>query len=250
MAIFENNNQKFETRMGEAFRMKGDPGASAYDIARANGFEGTEAEWLASLKGDPGETGPAGPQGDPGKDAEPYTLPVASADTLGGVKVGEGLQMAGDVLGVKPEGVYELIETITMEEAMAIERTEEPDGTPYAFVALLIRIYKPATVPFGKNIYTFATTSDGSRIQLYVPATSNVNEETYLVIEIKSVCGFYEVLRYPWGLITAPSQCTSVKAAALNHKVSVRGNIVGYSSGGIPLVAGCKYEIWGVRANA
>lgn len=46
----------------------------------------------------------------------PYTLPAATADTLGGVKVGEGLQMDGDVLGVKPEGNYELIETITLEE--------------------------------------------------------------------------------------------------------------------------------------
>lgn len=29
---------------------KGDTGASAYEIAVANGFEGTEAEWLNSLK--------------------------------------------------------------------------------------------------------------------------------------------------------------------------------------------------------
>ena len=29
-------------------------GASAYDIAVKNGFVGTEKEWLASLKGEPG----------------------------------------------------------------------------------------------------------------------------------------------------------------------------------------------------
>lgn len=33
----------------------GEPGASAYEVALANGFAGTEAEWLASLKGDPGD---------------------------------------------------------------------------------------------------------------------------------------------------------------------------------------------------
>lgn len=47
----------------------GPTGASAYEIAVENGFTGTETEWLASLKGDPGpqgETGPAGPQGEPG----------------------------------------------------------------------------------------------------------------------------------------------------------------------------------------
>lgn len=42
---------------------------SAYGIAVKNGFEGTEEEWLASLKGekgDTGATGPQGPQGEPG----------------------------------------------------------------------------------------------------------------------------------------------------------------------------------------
>jgi hypothetical protein len=42
---------------------KGDPGESAYATAIANGFEGTEQEWLASLQGPPGEQGPQGIQG-------------------------------------------------------------------------------------------------------------------------------------------------------------------------------------------
>ncbi len=37
--------------------VKGDTGASAYEVAKANGFEGTEAEWLASLKGQNGTNG-------------------------------------------------------------------------------------------------------------------------------------------------------------------------------------------------
>lgn len=41
----------------------GADGASAYDIAVDNGFEGTELEWLASLKGEKGDTGDQGPQG-------------------------------------------------------------------------------------------------------------------------------------------------------------------------------------------
>ncbi len=36
---------------------------SAYGIARQNGFEGTEAEWLASLRGEAGPRGERGPQG-------------------------------------------------------------------------------------------------------------------------------------------------------------------------------------------
>lgn len=42
---------------------KGDPGDSAYEIAVKNGFTGTEAEWLASLKGETGEDGAAGENG-------------------------------------------------------------------------------------------------------------------------------------------------------------------------------------------
>lgn len=45
---------------------KGDPGDSAYKVALANGFEGTEVEWLASLKGPKGDTGSIGPKGEQG----------------------------------------------------------------------------------------------------------------------------------------------------------------------------------------
>lgn len=43
---------------------------TAYAIAVKNGFKGTEAAWLASLKGAKGEQGPAGEKGDPGADAK------------------------------------------------------------------------------------------------------------------------------------------------------------------------------------
>ena len=42
----------------------GADGLSAYEVAVANGFEGTETEWLASL------VGPQGPQGEPGTTGE------------------------------------------------------------------------------------------------------------------------------------------------------------------------------------
>lgn len=45
-------------------------GLSAYQVACGNGFDGTEEEWLASLKGDKGDqgnTGAKGPKGDKGE---------------------------------------------------------------------------------------------------------------------------------------------------------------------------------------
>lgn len=43
-------------------------GKSAYELAVKNGFKGSEKEWLASLKGDPGPQGPQGENGAPGAD--------------------------------------------------------------------------------------------------------------------------------------------------------------------------------------
>lgn len=42
-------------------------GKSAYEIAKENGFNGTETEWLASLKGEPGAPGAPGKDGENGK---------------------------------------------------------------------------------------------------------------------------------------------------------------------------------------
>lgn len=48
----------------------GEPGKSAYEIAVEHGFEGSEEEWLASLKGDTGPQGPKGDTGDRGPQGE------------------------------------------------------------------------------------------------------------------------------------------------------------------------------------
>lgn len=49
---------------------KGDDGPDAYAVALAAGFVGTRDEWLASLKGDPGGKGDDGDKGDDGRSVE------------------------------------------------------------------------------------------------------------------------------------------------------------------------------------
>lgn len=51
----------------------GDNGKSAYEIAAESGFTGSIEEWLASLKGRPGEKGDTGPAGRDGADGAPGT---------------------------------------------------------------------------------------------------------------------------------------------------------------------------------
>ena len=79
----------------------GENGLSAYEIAVAKGFKGTEEEWVASLKGDkgaPGENGKNGLNGDNGKNGTSCTVePLASKD---GYKV----ICAGDSVGVVLNG--------------------------------------------------------------------------------------------------------------------------------------------------
>lgn len=55
---------------GEGPGLPGPPGDSAYQVAVKNGFVGTEAQWLESLKGPEGPEGPEGPQGPAGEGAD------------------------------------------------------------------------------------------------------------------------------------------------------------------------------------
>lgn len=67
----------------------GTPGKSAYEIALDNGFEGTEEEWLESLRGKDGPQGPrgeTGPQGDPGADGVSPVITVNELTLSGGRK--------------------------------------------------------------------------------------------------------------------------------------------------------------------
>lgn len=60
--------------------MVGDNGKSAYEIAVAHGYKGTEQEWLDSLKG------LQGPQGEPGLKGDPFTYADFTAEQLEGLK--------------------------------------------------------------------------------------------------------------------------------------------------------------------
>lgn len=54
---FSEIDHSFSPKFGELTPVSGKNGLSAYEIAVANGFEGTEEEWLESLHGNDGEDG-------------------------------------------------------------------------------------------------------------------------------------------------------------------------------------------------
>jgi hypothetical protein len=63
----------------------GENGLSAYEVAVANGFTGTEAAWLASLVGPQGEQGEPGMPGSPGGDGAPGADGAAATIAVGTV---------------------------------------------------------------------------------------------------------------------------------------------------------------------
>lgn len=66
-----NENQNASVNFGEQFAGGvGPAGKSAYQVAVANGFQGTETEWLASLRGPQGPQGADGPQGPKGEEGK------------------------------------------------------------------------------------------------------------------------------------------------------------------------------------
>lgn len=91
----------------------------------------------------------------------PYVLPVATADTLGGAKVGSGLQMNGEALEVVPEGELELIEifTVSNESGNKTEtRTQDGNGQAYAFDTFVADI----KMVIGDSIPTFVNIGTNS----------------------------------------------------------------------------------------
>ena len=97
---------------------KGEPGEggkTAYQYAQDGGYTGTEAEFAAKMAQEIPEV---------------YELPVATADRLGGVMIGRGLQVGEDGrTAVIPDNKYEILHTTTLEEAVPWIAFNLPDCT-------------------------------------------------------------------------------------------------------------------------
>lgn len=187
----------------------------------------------------------------------PYSLPTASADTLGGVKVGEGLQMTGDVLGVK-ENEWELIEKITINEEglKSVTRTECPNGIPYnlSAVKVIANLYYPLT----EQVATAVRFVDKDNTELgYVVARipkGTYDDPQYKstgIYQAKPAAGLYEFT----SMTCTQGEVMSVSAPANGNYQTTSTNkkiakivFLRWDNKTIPV--GTQLRIWGVRANA
>ena len=76
----EHSNLRIKLTDGKETEFSVYNGKSAYQIALDNGFEGSEEEWLASLKGDKGDKGDRGEQGEKGNAGNDGYTPERGVD--------------------------------------------------------------------------------------------------------------------------------------------------------------------------
>ena len=178
---------------------------------------------------------------------EAYNLPTASENTKGGVKIGNGLQMNGDVLEVVPEGAYELIETFTLDEDAAIERTAEPDGTPYSFDALFIKVGGNALAEKQVNIWMFS--EKNQRIGGGYFAFS-ANKTIYGAVDVRKDKGFWRSENHNVNTSATAYQATTLGGYfyTLRYSTTTYKHITKWNTNGGAIPAGMTIEIWGVRA--
>lgn len=75
--------QTVSLKVSQGGGSKGKDGKSAYEIAVEHGYQGTEEQWLDSLKGDKGNKGD---KGDPGQD---YVLTDQDKSDIADIVLGE-----------------------------------------------------------------------------------------------------------------------------------------------------------------
>ena len=131
-------------------------------------------------------------EGQDGKDGDP--LQIVNDLTTGGADKALSAEQ-GKVLNGQLPKPYELLETVTLVEAVEVfDRTKEPDNTPYALKAALVDISTPSGAGTGTGaIHTYrsparleASYPVINRIRL-VASTSNIPLPVGTVINIYGV---------------------------------------------------------------
>lgn len=174
-----------------------------------------------------------------------YKLPTASETVKGGVMIGEGLRMDGDVLSVKADEEYELIETITIgEDGIAeIERTAEPNGTTYNFKAVYLCCIMPRAEQKG-FVYSYING------QIHADMPGSILTDGVGIGQMMAECKYGMIEGYGIG-------AKSVGTSATHWRYITRINIPhGYKSinalkirSTVSMPIGAEITIWGVRAD-
>lgn len=170
----------------------GKDGLSAYELAVLNGFEGSETEWLASLKGEKGADGTMtfeeltpeqieSLRGEKGEKGNPFTyedftpeqlasLKGEKGDTgnrgeqgVSGVYVGTGEMPEGYNVQINPDGNADAFVDAVAEEVVAI--IGKGSNTRIAEVDLLANAWVGAKTPYAQ-VVSIPTVTENTQVDL------------------------------------------------------------------------------------
>lgn len=170
----------------------------------------------------------------------PYTLPTASEDIKGGVRIGEGLRMDGDVLGVKPEK-YEVLEDVTLtEEVSSFVR----DG--YNLTQICIDIVSPADAESTISANLFLDSNKKSILYAFMADVITVGSTRYTTMRTKKENDvFISELFTP--VANGTEYARGINASIIRAEAD---EVIKKLSFFNKLVAGTRIVIKGVRADA
>lgn len=178
-----------------------------------------------------------------------YELPTASATVKGGVKVGEGLQMDGDVLSVRPGFKLRLVkEIVASEEVSELAATADTNGNAISIKNAFIR----ATIPPTENVGASVFFIDGMN-GFYFPSSVRKEYEVIVYAFIDTLSGFLRVTdskfiinHKDWGQ-QAHTQYTRMHMCVAKETMSMFSV---NASGGSIFPSGTKFEVYEVIGYA
>lgn len=221
---------------------QGEKGLTGADGAQGpKGDQGEKGD-----KGDKGDTGPQGPKGDPGP-AGVDGVPGADGKTAyqyaqDGGYTGSEEEFAAELAEVRSDKPYELIESITAEQSAVITRTQEPDGTAYAFDAVIVRINTNGSAFAGSLYLKNGNTNIGMG---YFSATET---KPKLAMETRKDRGYWLTDCYipSTSAVLYGGTCRVNDTGMLKHAAADYPVINAFAtSAAVPV--GTVVEIWGVR---
>ena len=173
------------------------------------------------------------------------------SETLGGQNVLTRENLI-NLLGyepVKPEGSYELIESITVSDdtTTVIERTAEPDGTAYNFKKIITKFAIPAV---GEAKSNYISTRVNNHLSIWSNNVLSASDTMYCWHRMSVENGIYEQEARDgtkWdgsiGTLSGPSYHSIYFAA--NSSIT---KIEIFLSGSMALPSGTKIDIYAVRS--
>lgn len=161
--------------------------------------------------------------------------------------VGEGLVLENGVMSAEPEGVYELIETVTLNGESAINLTHEANGTPYNFSDILVEIETSANSDVAGHVYPNIYCGETVVAAYGLGNGIAVNSKRFMATGATVNKGVAETFATSVG----QDFTSATKLYRRPRTDFTKTNITGvYVSASVPFPEGTKIMIKGVRANA